>query len=164
MQFTKFTTLQTKYSRMRALVIGLLCVFAIGPISDTYAQEAKEITLEGIWKSGEFSARRVPGFRFMNDGEHFTKKVGNAIVRYTIVTGEAVDTVFNGNRAANNAFSGKFNSYEFSNDEKKLLIKTESEQIYRRSSKAYFYVYERENSSLRAVYSDDKIMHCTFSA
>ena len=142
------------------LLAGVSCFLCAAP---SVAQQSQDITLEKIWKDGTFNAQRVPGFRFMNDGTHYTRKVGDAIVQYSIVTGDATDTLFDADGIEVAGFNGTFNSYEFSDDESMLLIKSESEQIYRRSSKAYFFIYDREDGEMQPIRSGDKIMHCTFS-
>ena len=143
----------------RFATILLLTICIIMPST----AQTSQITLEDIWTNGTYNVRSVPGFRFMNDGEHYTRKNGNAIVKYSIVDGNAVDTLFKAASLTADGFDSTFNSYSFSQDESLVLIKSQSERIYRRSSKAYFFVYDRAKDALTPVFGTGKIMHCTFS-
>ncbi|MEN9449183.1 MAG: hypothetical protein RJA25_2473, partial [Bacteroidota bacterium] len=53
-------------------------------------------------------------------------------------------------------------SYTFSNDEKKILIANNSDQIFRHSSVSHFYIYDIATKSVTKI-SDDKIQEPTFS-
>jgi|GEM_PF-6170127 len=61
---------------MKNIVLSVLCTLLIMP---AFAQDSKEITLDLIWNSGEFRSERVPGFNFLNDGKHYTKRDGSQI-------------------------------------------------------------------------------------
>src|SRR5690606_38981906 len=53
-------------------------------------------------------------------------------------------------------------SYEFNKDESKILFATELQQIYRRSSRGTYYVYDVASKDFRLV-STNKIQEPTFS-
>src|SRR5690606_27655410 len=48
-------------------------------------------------------------------------------------------------------------------DEKKVLLATQQESIYRRSTKAYFYIYDLQNKRLVPLSAGDKQSYATFS-
>ncbi len=122
------------------------------------------ISLEGIWKQGLFSAQRVPGFNFMNDGRHYSRLENNRIVQYDLTTGTQTGALFDGNGLSNNNdFNGQISSYSFSEDESKLLIQSERESIYRRSFKAQYFVYDRASQSLEPLFPDGKVQYATFN-
>ena len=148
---------------MRLVVLFLTGALSLSVVQMVDAQGGEKIELEDIWKSGKLNAKRIPGFRFMNDGVHYTRKVGNAVVQYSIITGDVTDTLFVAGQVEADGFNGNFNSYAFSDDESRMLLKSESESIYRRSTKAYFFVYDRKSKEMMAVRPGDKVMHCTFS-
>ena len=128
----------------------------------------RNITLEDIWKNGTFRARGVQGFYAMNDGERFVRRVNNALMakRFDQMN-NAADT---GKVVANLALigdpqSGKPVSVEgfaFSEDEKKLLVWTNTEQIYRHSFAARYYVFDLNNFITKAV-AAGPVMHATLS-
>ena len=144
---------------LKILIFGLLLV-SYG----TQIQAQSEITLEKIWKEYEYFPQRVPGFTFMADGKHYTRLSKNTIKKYDLTTGDFVEDILNGDSLKNKAeFSGKISGYEFNIDESQIIVKSESEGIYRRSSKAYFYIYNRADKSLKSVYEDAKISYATLS-
>ena len=51
-------------------------------------QAQKPITLEDIWTNGTFNTKGVPGFRFQNDGVHYTRLTDGNIEQYDLRTGE----------------------------------------------------------------------------
>jgi dipeptidyl-peptidase-4 len=97
-------------------------------ISSAYAQ--KELNLEDIWKNNAFGSRYVSGIQSLNDGLHYTTLVNSGktqyIIKYQYKNGNAVDTIFNTAKADKS--SGEIplmTSYQFSPDEKKILLMTE---------------------------------------
>ncbi len=123
----------------------------------------KDITLEDIWKTYSFSTKSVPGFNFMKDGRHYTRRNANAIAMYDLTTGEQKEELFNASNYKNEDFSGNLSSYSFSSDESKIMIKSETEQIYRRSSRAFFHVFDRKSKTMTAVNPDSKVQYATLS-
>lgn len=140
------------------LLIAFLCNSTL-PLSGQ-EREHKAITVEDIWLHSRFSHKSVPGFRFLKDGRHYSKKEGNAVLSYDIVTGKLTDTLFN---TSDFDVVNQFKGYSLSEDETKMLIRTETESIYRRSTRSVYYVYDLGKQSLEIVTTDGKIMHCTFS-
>lgn len=147
---------------MRILVMFLFTALLLTFSGPATAQDAtyKQITVEDIWLHSRFSHKSVPGFRFLKDGRHYSKKEGDAVLSYDIVTGKLTDTLFN---ASDFEVVNQFKGYSLSEDETKLLIRTETVSIYRRSTKSVYYVYDREKRLLEVVTTDGKIMHCIFS-
>ncbi len=123
----------------------------------------KNITLENIWQDYTFIPNSVPGFSFMNDGRHYTQIEQNKIQQYDLTTGAFVQTVFDAGVAAGPEFPGRFDDYAFSADENKMLIKSETESVYRHSTRAKFFVYDRESQEIMPVFPTDKIMYATFN-
>ncbi len=98
--------------------------------------------------------------RTMPDGNHFTSVQNGVIVKHQYSDGVAVDTLFGTSKQKSKI---KFSDYEISNGENVLLLKTESEQIYRHSSKANYYIYYRNIDSLRPLSNDGKQQEATLS-
>ncbi|MDP7194714.1 MAG: DPP IV N-terminal domain-containing protein, partial [SAR202 cluster bacterium] len=143
---------------MKKLLTLTLCFLLITP---TYAQK-RDITLEDLWKNHVFYPAYIGGFKSMNDGEHYSTleqtDEGQEIIKYQFNNGKKVRALFN---SANFKIQ-KIKGYSFSNDEKQILLKTETEKIYRHSSKSIYYVYNVFTDKLKK-FNDDKIMYATFS-
>lgn len=131
------------------------------------AQTKKDVTLEDIWKNYTFSARSVGGFRSMNNGINYTvlerTKNGIEIVKYNYADENKKETLV---ASANLVLDNKtvsIDDYEFSADEKKLMIASEMEAIYRHSAKASYYIYDLKTKSITQLADGEKIMYATFS-
>ena len=144
-------------NRMRLLLPLLL--FVALPLT---GQQQKSITLEDIWSSYIFSPDGVSGFNFMQDGTSYAELSDNAVVVSDITTGEAGATLLDGNSLpTNGGFDGSIDSYTLSDDESKILLSNQTEQLFRRSSQSYFFVYDRDGETLTAVYPEAKIRLAT---
>ncbi len=140
----------------RFILILLLPVFA-------FAQN-KQITLEDIYQKNIFSPANVSGFRSMNDGKYYSENdsTGN-IVMNSFVTGNIVSTLVTRQDVKDeNGHLLTLDDYEWSKDERKLLIFKDREYIYRRSSKAIVYIYDLASHKTSKV-SNEKVLHATLS-
>ena len=141
------------------LTIAAVFLFQIVSI-----QSQELITLEKLWKDYSYYAQSVPGFRFMNDGKHFTRLRNNTIKKYDLTTGDFIEDILSGEAiAAQEGFDGSINNYSFNSDESKIIIMSKTESIYRRSSKAYVYIYDIASKSLTSIYDGKKIMYPSLS-
>lgn len=133
-------------------ILAMLCVGYL----NTWAQ-LKDITIPQLWEDYRFYANRVPGFNFMNDGKHYSVQENNEIVQYDLTSGKKTSVIYS---ASDLAFSG----YTFSADEQKIVLETEREQIYRRSSRANFFVWDRKGEKLTPVSKAGKQRYATLDA
>ncbi|HOY28362.1 MAG TPA: S9 family peptidase [Flavobacteriales bacterium] len=120
----------------------------------TAADAQKQLTNRDIWASPVFSADLVGGLASMNDGQHYTvldeTEAGVVIDQYAYRTGQKVSTIVEGAALvpAEAREPIAIDGYSFSGDEKKLMIETASEPIYRYSYFAHHYVYDRATKKL----------------
>src|SRR5690606_8023278 len=134
------------------------------------AQEKLSVSLEDIFSTGTFQQKSVYNINWMKDGQFYTSKVTNeaagadCILQYAIETGTTVDTLVNGLHLVlpQSQSPLRFDSYALSPDEKKVLLATQQESIYRRSTKAYFYIYDLQNKRLVPLSAGDKQSYATF--
>ncbi|MDG2164145.1 MAG: S9 family peptidase, partial [Flavobacteriales bacterium] len=86
----------------------------------------------------------VWGINSMNDGVHYSSlNYGDEnvyITEYSYETGDSISTIVDSKDLEGISFS----DYSFSEDEKKVLLPTETESIYRYSSRSNYFVYDRE--------------------
>ena len=140
-------------------VLFLIC-------NSIYAQ--KSITVEDIWKNYKFYPQSVPGFNTSLNGDFYTVKTLLSIDKYKFVDQTKVSTLLNnGDLKAmhSNLTMRSINSYAFDRTETKMLVSTQMESIYRRSSKAYYYIVDLAARTVKSL-SDtalDKQSFATFS-
>ena len=140
--------------------ILLLCLSFLAV--NTMFSQKKNITLDDLWKNYSFFPKNYNSLNSMNNGEHYVSlensELGQKLNIYKYKDGEKVRTLFKSDE-----FDLKrITNYSFSNDEKKLLLETQTEKIYRYSSKSIYYVYNIFTDKLKKI-SDDKLMFATFS-
>lgn len=121
------------------------------------------LTVEDIWSRGVYNAKSVPGFNFLQDGRHYTRLENNQIVEYDLTTGRSTRTIFQGRADQAAGFNGQISSYSFNGDESKILITSQEEAIYRRSRKAYYFIYDRDDQSLTPVFPEGKHSYATLN-
>lgn len=134
------------------LIIGLVLS------STLFAQ--KQISIEDLYLRGTFNQRSVSALNWMKGGGFYTALNENKIVKYNISTGNEVETILDGGSLSTPV---NIQNYYFSADEKKLLLMTSRESIYRRSFKADYYVYDISTKQLSKLSQGDKQSYATFS-
>lgn len=150
---------------MKKILVISLSILSFNVIS----QDKKDIVLEDIWKRGTFRSEMVYGLRSMNDGEYYTTldrdRGGVSINKFSYKTGELEEKIIQSINLLPKGSSEPIRpgSYEFSADEKKMLLGTESEQIYRHSTREKNYVYDLESKKLVELDSKGKQRYATFS-
>lgn len=128
-------------------------LLAIGLSLHFTALGQQEITLEKIWQDYTFSPKRVPGFTFMNDGQHYTRLENNKIEQYDLRTGKQVKTLLD---VEDIDGLDNITSYQFTDDEQRIIISNNHRSIYRHSYAADFSVYKRDSKELARVYEEGK--------
>ena len=141
----------------KILFIFFLCFSTIACFS-----QSKEITLEDIWQNYNFYPKSYRGLNSMNDGEFYTQikngEEGQEIIKYSFKNGKRVVRLFKSSDFKIN----RINSYSLSNDDRLMLLATETESIYRYSKKAIYYVFNIQNNKIKKL-SDNKVRYPTFS-
>lgn len=127
-------------------------------VASVAAQDARRGVSYDDIATGKLAARSVGGLRPMSDGEHYTTLSKRAVLRWRYVDGALVDTVFR----APEGFPGVA-GYEFSNDGAKIVLTTGREPIYRHSSRADYYIYDRSTGDLTPLSRNGKQQEATLS-
>ncbi|GAB1855431.1 S9 family peptidase [Flavobacteriaceae bacterium MHTCC 0001] len=139
-----------------------LCIYLL--IGFSSEAQNKKITLNDIW-SGKFRAESMNVLHSMKDGQHYSVFNFDRIMRNTSIdiydykTLKKVKTLVSSNNIPELNY---FTDYTFSEDEQKVLLVTEEESIYRRSSLGHYYIYDLSTNTVDRVASE-KIQEPTFS-
>lgn len=143
---------------MRIILVFIFSFVLLNPI---FSQK-QPLTLEAIWKDHEFYPKYIGNFKSMQDGSFYSRleRIENnqEISKYEFKTAKKVRVLFNSTEFD----IGKISSYQFSEDEKKILLSTETESIYRYSKKSIYYIYNIHTDKLKKL-NEEKVMHATFS-
>jgi dipeptidyl-peptidase-4 len=130
----------------------ILCILIVS--GTLLTGQTKKITLEKIYRENAFSPKSVRGITSMNDGKHYTvNNRGISIDKHKYADGEKTSTLFS---AKEHDMISSFDSYEFSADEKFILLTTKTEPIYRRSFLAEYYIYNTDNKKLSPLSGNGK--------
>ncbi|MBI6121191.1 S9 family peptidase [Salegentibacter maritimus] len=141
------------------ILVGLL----IAATSTIYAQN-KEVSLEEIY-DGTFRQERLQSLQSLNNGKEYVvlnrdrNANSTSIDVYSYKSGEKLRSLLNSDNL--NEISG-FQGFALSEEEDKILLSTNVEQIYRRSSRGIYYIYDVEDKTLTKL-SDNKVQEPTFS-
>ncbi len=143
---------------MRRILVFVLLLAAVWK-----GQAQEKITLEDLFRDRKFTQASLPGFRFTNEGSHYTMlEEGSRIVSYDCRTGQKTATLLDAAPMKESSLPSVSN-YEFSGDGTKILLVTGSENIYRRSFRAGFYVWNRVTGELQSLSEKGKQQLATFS-
>jgi len=137
-------------------------------MSSTVIAQKKSIELKDIWGSPTFFAKGVYGLQAMNHPQHFSNTAENmdgitCLIKYDYKSGKALDTILNAYNLKVGDKTIEFEDYSFSADERYILLSTESEKIYRHSSKSLYYLYDTKSKSLTLITKNGKVQYASIS-
>ncbi|MFA6199760.1 MAG: alpha/beta fold hydrolase [Bacteroidales bacterium] len=145
---------------MKKFIVILLCIFCT---VNAFAQN--KITLDDIWVKGTFKAKSINEIRSMKNGEDYCVLTPKGIDKYEYKSGKKIETILDfklldfGNKGKKNTVV----DYNFSKDEKKILLAVNPEYIYRYSFVASYFVYEVETKAFYPLNNDGKQRLADFS-
>lgn len=101
---------------------------------------------------GEFAAQRISGINPIEGTDQYAQVSpdGTQIVQYSFKTGKQTGILFDVNQTQGETLTA-FDGYVMSPDGKRMLIRTKTEPIYRRSYKAVFYIYTIQSRKLEKL-------------
>ena len=128
----------------------------------TSVAQKKTVQLEDIWRNYRFYPRGVAGFTGMNNGSSyaaFGRSWPRTIDRYLFEDGSRQEVLFDPEQFE---AIDKVDDFGFSPEEESILLTTQTRSIYRYSTLAMNFVYQRADNSLRALF-DKAVRNATFS-
>src|SRR5688572_23089639 len=124
------------------------------------AYSQKQISVDDFTIKNTFTQRTVTGINWMKDGKYYSAIDNNKIIKYDVTTGQPVETIVDG-AALSPAI--QITSYTFSDDERKILLLTDLQSIYRRSYTAEYFVYDLTAKTTTKLSSGGKQSYAMFS-
>ncbi|MFU8845081.1 MAG: S9 family peptidase [Bacteroidales bacterium] len=150
---------------MQKLKTLVVLLFLLQPFDSITQEISPEITLEDIFKSGKFRGEHFPGVQSMKDGQHYIRQEKGSFIVYDYETGEQTDILVSAGDLVppGDTTPVSINAYALSMDEKRILIASQTESIYRHSSQSYYYIYDLKSRSLKPLSDGGKQRLAEFS-
>ncbi|MBQ5393350.1 MAG: DPP IV N-terminal domain-containing protein, partial [Bacteroidaceae bacterium] len=117
------------------------------------------LTLKSI-TDGTFSAHGIYGVNPLADGESYSQLVGGKqIVVSSFKTGEQTGVLFDVNDTKGKIKLERIDGYILSPNQKNILLRTQTQSIYRHSTTAVYYIYNVQNRTIEPL-SDGGPQEC----
>ena len=126
----------------------LLTVFFALCTLNTITVSARPAFDYSALRDGTFEQKTVSGVRSLSDGERYTTMSDGRVLCFLYRTGEPAGVLFDASAAEPRI---EFTDYVLSADERRLLLTTDVEPIYRHSFTAEYWIYDRQDGSLRRL-------------
>ena len=127
---------------------NLLTVFFALCTLNTITVSARPAFDYSALRDGTFEQKTVSGVRSLSDGERYTTMSDGRVLCFSYRTGEPAGVLFDVSAAEPRI---EFTDYVLSADERRLLLTTDVEPIYRHSFTAEYWIYDRQDGSLRRL-------------
>ncbi len=130
-----------------------------------FAQDGGQLfKITDFTKDNTFSAQSVQGLKSMKDGLYYTiSEAGNTqIVRYNYKTGQKEGIILDLKKIKDCPIKS-FTDYQFSDNERKLLLTTAPQNIYRRSFTAEYYIWDSLTDDVTPLSDKGRQQIATFS-
>lgn len=112
----------------------------------------KPITIDDCFVYFKFYPESGPNFQYLKDGVHYADTDEKGLHIHDVRRPD-FDSLVPLNLPAE---AKGFDQFKFSEDETKILLRSKTEQVYRHSVLAYYYVYDLKNATTSAVFEDAK--------
>lgn len=136
----------------------------------SYSSFCQNISLEDIWINNTFSMANFEDFKWSKSGKTYFKIKNNPktnkleLAEFDVISDKKLKIKCLISELKINNKSLEIDDFVFSEDESKIIIQTETENIYRRSTKSIFYVFDCQNQKLTALIDSQKVTQISFSA
>ncbi len=140
-------------------ILLILTVLFSPLMSATGMAENGPLSLKSI-TGGEFYAHGIYGVNPLADGESYSQLVdGKRIVVSSFKTGEQTGVLFDADNTKGKVKVSRIDGYIMSPNQKNILLRTQTQSIYRHSTTAVYYIYNVQNRTL-APLSDGGPQEC----
>lgn len=112
--------------------------------------------------TGGFKKQSLPRLEDIGDGEHYAVMNSGCVLSVDYQTGKTIDTIFSVHSTKLNKIN-HIDGYLLSQNERYMLVSTNSERIFRRSSRAQWYIYDRQRKELKPLSEQMPVSEPVFS-
>jgi dipeptidyl-peptidase-4 len=138
-----------------AFAAGMFALAIVAPAAPAVAQQA--LTVERIFASRDFRTEGLPALQWMRDGQRYSYVVPGAAGATDLVAEDArTGTKTRLVEGARLVVAGQqkpieIEDYSWSADERKLLIYTNSQPVWRQNTKGQYYVFDLQTGRVTPV-------------
>ncbi|MEZ5002977.1 MAG: DPP IV N-terminal domain-containing protein [Chitinophagales bacterium] len=130
------------------------------------ALNAQDLSLESIWLKYNYRVNTGDRIQFQNTNANYTQLVydkggSQKLNLYDIASGKLIETLYDGSKIDRDHLF--ISNYEFSSNDKLVLLATAEEPIFRRSLKANYYAYNIDTDEFLQLSDQGKQMYPHFS-
>lgn len=148
----------------KQLILGISCM----ALAISVCAQERDIKLSEIWKEYKFYPKGIDQLKSTDDGNHYTSMsfTGGmqSIVEYDYASGKPTDTLLTTKDLINEGKGFVFEDYSLGHGTKEILLSTGVERIYRHSTIAHYFIWNREKKTLTQLNdSNYKVLYATLS-
>lgn len=161
-----------RISKIKTILYALLLSLGFVQSATAEAADAQQransseegITLKEVTSSA-ISPKSIHNVHPLNDGESYSQlsSDGKRITRSSFKTGKELGVIFDVDKARGTTQLTSIDGYIMSPDEKKILLRTQTKAVYRRTSTAVYYIYDVANGKFAPLSDGGPQMSPRFS-
>ncbi|MCI4670269.1 MAG: S9 family peptidase [Bacteroidia bacterium] len=142
----------------------LLCLSLPFWLVEAQVNDTQPIKVSNIWVTYDYYSILPDGFRWMNDDNFYTElESGKGIAKFSVEDEKKLGQILNFRNIDLGLPARSIQGYEFSADEKLVLLKANQESIYRRSKRQSCFVVNLETNKVIKIHSGKKIINPSLS-
>ena len=141
---------------VRSAVVALAALLAAAPAPAQQTQQAtppSRLSVERIFASGDFRLQGLPAIQWMNDGQRYTFVGENGDLMVEDAASGRREVIVPASALVPQGASEPIDieDYEWSEDERKLLIFTNSQRVWRTNTRGKYYVWDLDRRTLSPI-------------
>lgn len=133
-------------------------LFLLLPAFGAFAQKA--ITLDDCFLFFKFYPESADQFHYAADGRHYLEAQDGGIAEYDLETGKKTATLAT---KAELAAAGDWDAFEFGAGNAFLMLRSNTEPVYRHSVLADYWVFDLKTRRAEALYPAGRVQYAAFS-
>ena len=149
---------------VRHLAFGLAALLAAAPAPAQQQTQTSRLTPERIF-GGEFRLQGLPAIQWLNDGQRYTFVGDNGDLMVEDAASGRRDVLVPASALVPQGATRpiEIEDYQWSGDERKLLIFTNTQRVWRTNTRGKYYVWDLDRRTLAPVSENGWLMFAKFS-
>lgn len=138
---------------VRHLALGLAALLAAAPAPAQQQTQPSQLSVERIFASSDFRQQGLPAIQWMKDGQRYTfvGENGDLMVEDAATGRREVMVPASALVPQGGGEAIEIEDYEWSDDERKLIIFTNTQRVWRTNTRGKYYVWDLDRRTLTPV-------------